>query len=352
MAHQFGVSNVVSVLGTALTEHHVAILRRFADRIVLVFDGDRAGDAAANRAMELFLSQPVEIAIASLPDGMDPDEFLLKNGAEAFNKFLADATDALTYKWRQLVQQLKDKSGLTSRQQAVQQYLETLAAARGSAAVDPIRWGAALARVSRLTETPMEELNQRFRIKTARKRPAVSATASGMAGAAQVSEADQPKSNVSANRLTARQRAEGFILGLLLSEPQRWHKIQQELKPGDFTDDSLRRLAEMFWQHSQDEGEPVFNEFLNLISDVDLKSVAVKWANESVDAIEKDQYLADSLGHIMREREIEERKRLVVGLRQTPGAPEVKQGDVSADIETLRKLQEKARHPDLMRVTL
>ena len=72
MAHQFGVSNVVSVLGTALTEHHVAILRRFADRIVLLFDGDRAGDNAANRAVELFLSQPVEIAIASLPRGHGP----------------------------------------------------------------------------------------------------------------------------------------------------------------------------------------------------------------------------------------------------------------------------------------
>ena len=56
MAHQFGVSNVVSVLGTALTEHHVAILRRFADRIVLLFDGDRAGDNAVNRAVELFLT--------------------------------------------------------------------------------------------------------------------------------------------------------------------------------------------------------------------------------------------------------------------------------------------------------
>ena len=67
MAHLFGCTNVVAVLGTALTEHHVAILRRFADRIVLLFDGDRAGDNAASRAMELFLSQPVEIAIASLP---------------------------------------------------------------------------------------------------------------------------------------------------------------------------------------------------------------------------------------------------------------------------------------------
>src|SRR5205823_14172724 len=57
MAHQFGATNVVSILGTAMTEQHVAILRRFADRIVLLFDADTAGDLAVNRAVELFLTQ-------------------------------------------------------------------------------------------------------------------------------------------------------------------------------------------------------------------------------------------------------------------------------------------------------
>src|SRR5262249_7689424 len=74
MAHQFGATNVVSVLGTAMTEQHVAILRRFADRIVLLFDADTAGDLAVNRAVELFLTQPIEIAIASIPEDLDPDE--------------------------------------------------------------------------------------------------------------------------------------------------------------------------------------------------------------------------------------------------------------------------------------
>ena len=64
MAHQYGATNVVSVLGTAMTDGHVQILRRFADRIVLLFDADNAGDLAVNRAVELFLTQPVEIAIA------------------------------------------------------------------------------------------------------------------------------------------------------------------------------------------------------------------------------------------------------------------------------------------------
>src|SRR6185295_10648414 len=90
MAHQFGATNVVSILGTAMTEQHVATLRRFADKIVLLFDADAAGDLAVDRTVELFLTQPVEIAIASIPDGLDPDEFLLKHGLAAFEKLLAD----------------------------------------------------------------------------------------------------------------------------------------------------------------------------------------------------------------------------------------------------------------------
>jgi DNA primase len=342
MAHQFGVSNVVSVLGTALTEHHVAILRRFADRIVLLFDGDRAGDNAANRAMELFLSQPVEIAVASLPEGMDPDEYLLKHGPEAFEQCLAGATDALAFKWKQLAREVKQAVGLTSRQQAVQQYLETLAAARGSTAVDPIRWGAALAQVSRLVEIPMEELNRRFRIPAA-KRAARTAKA-------QVPEPGEPKNQVPAIGLNARQRAEGFILGLLLAEPGRWHRIQQELKPGDFTDESLRRIAEVFWQHQQDEGEPVFNEFLDVLSDVELKGLAVKWTDEVANLTDKDEYLSHSLGHIMRERSVEETRALVVECRRRDEQPTTENQDRSADIDTLRKLQEKARVPDMKRV--
>src|SRR5207249_3036536 len=68
MAHQFGVANVVSALGTALTEQHVSILKRFADKIVLLFDADQAGGLAADRIVELFLSAEVEIGVASMSD--------------------------------------------------------------------------------------------------------------------------------------------------------------------------------------------------------------------------------------------------------------------------------------------
>jgi DNA primase len=155
MAHQYGVSNVVSVLGTALTEQHVQILRRFADRIVLLFDADEAGDTAVDRAVELFLTQPIEIAIASMPDGTDPDEYLLQHGADGFDTMLRSGADALTYKWKQLSDRFNASGDdLTGQQKAVQQYLDMLANARGTGPVDALRGGAALSRDSRLIGMP------------------------------------------------------------------------------------------------------------------------------------------------------------------------------------------------------
>ncbi|MGC4032154.1 MAG: DNA primase [Tepidisphaeraceae bacterium] len=115
MAHQFGASNVVATLGTAMTEQHVNLLRRFAGRIVLLFDGDAAGDLAVQRALELFLTQPIDIGIATLPDGVDPDEFLLQHGTAAFDDMLAKGEDALSFQWKRMTRQFKANQDLTAQ---------------------------------------------------------------------------------------------------------------------------------------------------------------------------------------------------------------------------------------------
>src|SRR5581483_527487 len=177
------------------------------------------------RAVELFLTQPIEIAIASMPDGVDPDEYLLEHGVEAFNALLADAADALTYKWKQLNRRFQSTGDLTGQQHAVEQYLELLAQARGSGPVDAIRWGSALARVSRLTEIPVAELNRRFkapkasppRFKTdGRTAPATAAEAVGDGEPNDYNTARPDAGGTIPPRKapkTARDRAEGQILG-------------------------------------------------------------------------------------------------------------------------------------------
>jgi len=98
VAHQYGFGNAVAVLGTALGENHIRILNRFADRTVLVLDGDEAGQRRANEVLELFIAQQVDLQILTLPEGSDPCDFLQQHGAEAFTELLEKkAMDALDH---------------------------------------------------------------------------------------------------------------------------------------------------------------------------------------------------------------------------------------------------------------
>ena len=86
VAHQYGFQNAVAVLGTALGESHIRMLKRHADRIVLVLDGDEAGTKRANEVLELFIAQQADLRILTLPEDLDPCDYLHKYGAEAFSR--------------------------------------------------------------------------------------------------------------------------------------------------------------------------------------------------------------------------------------------------------------------------
>ena len=96
-AHQVGLGNVVGTLGTALGDDHVHGLRRLAELVVLVFDGDDAGQSAAERALEFFLGHELDVRILSLPANLDPCDFLLKEGALPFRELVKRAVDPLAF---------------------------------------------------------------------------------------------------------------------------------------------------------------------------------------------------------------------------------------------------------------
>ncbi len=103
-ARQAGVEPVVAVLGTALGEEHVKILKRFAQRVVLVLDGDEAGQRRAEEVLELFIRADVDLRILTLPNNNDPAEYLEEHGLESFNRLVVDAPDALDHKFAGLTE--------------------------------------------------------------------------------------------------------------------------------------------------------------------------------------------------------------------------------------------------------
>jgi DNA primase len=82
--YQNSIPNVVATLGTALTSHHIRLLKGYVNNITLVFDSDQAGIQAAKRSVVLFLKEQVNAKILVLPDGHDPDTFLARWGTGAF----------------------------------------------------------------------------------------------------------------------------------------------------------------------------------------------------------------------------------------------------------------------------
>jgi DNA primase len=311
---------------------------------VLLFDADTAGDTAVDRAVELFLQQPVEIAIASMPDGVDPDEFLMEHGPEAFDALLANASDALTYKWKQLQSRLEGNDDITARGKAVDQYISVIAGARGQKAVDPLRWGAILLRLAKHTGLSAEELNNRF--KRDNPKPKFSPTSSQ--NVVHNGDGDQPPQRSATRRgpLTAQDRAEQWILGILLNEPKRWQQVQLHVNLEDFGDPDRHQLAERYWDHQRHEGEAVLNEFLGYLDQPHLVELAIQLSAEADALGDVEKALNDAVAHLMREKKRLAERQLVADLRRTPDQP----GEAASEIDLLRQVQENARNPDMRRV--
>jgi DNA primase len=94
---QAGVRNVVATLGTALTKEHLERLKKYTREVVLIFDPDEAGMKAAERTLPLFGEGSVYAKAALLPAGLDPDDFVRKNGADAFREIVTGARDLFDF---------------------------------------------------------------------------------------------------------------------------------------------------------------------------------------------------------------------------------------------------------------
>ncbi|MGH7226828.1 MAG: DNA primase, partial [Gemmataceae bacterium] len=128
MAHQMGIGQVVATMGTALNARHVQQIRRFAARVVLVFDADSGGEGGVDRALETFAGHDVDLTIATLPQGLDPCDLLVQQGGEAFVGVLDSAVDALTFKLDRVLPR-EGQASLEDKRRAVDAVLGIIALA-------------------------------------------------------------------------------------------------------------------------------------------------------------------------------------------------------------------------------
>ena len=96
--HQYGITNVVASLGTALTVNQARLLKRYADKVIISYDADVAGQTATMRGLEILKNAGFDVRVLSIPQGKDPDEYVRSNGKEAFMKLINEAEGLVEYR--------------------------------------------------------------------------------------------------------------------------------------------------------------------------------------------------------------------------------------------------------------
>ena len=95
--HQYGFDNAIASLGTSLTEEQAALMTRYADQVVLIYDGDKAGQNATQRAIPILEKAGLQVKVLQIKDAKDPDEFLRKFGADRFKLLLEESSNRVEY---------------------------------------------------------------------------------------------------------------------------------------------------------------------------------------------------------------------------------------------------------------
>jgi len=154
--YQAGIRNVVATSGTALTEEHARLIRRYTNRVYLCYDADTAGINAAVRGGEILFQQLLEVEALILPAGEDPDSFVKANGKEAFLALLKEAKDYLAFRLS-ILNQKYDLQKAAERSRAVAEALEMLLPMQ-----DAIRSGFYLEKIAEQLQVPPTTLLNEF----------------------------------------------------------------------------------------------------------------------------------------------------------------------------------------------
>jgi DNA primase len=96
--HQYGITNAVASLGTALTPNQAKLLKKYADKIIIAYDADLAGQNATLRGLEILRNEGFDIKVLTVPQGKDPDDYIKSNGKEAFLKLIDNALPLIEYR--------------------------------------------------------------------------------------------------------------------------------------------------------------------------------------------------------------------------------------------------------------
>jgi DNA primase len=288
MAHQFGCCNVVAALGTSFTAGHGRILRRYARKVVLIFDSDVAGIEAANRALDVCLAQRIDIKLASVPEGKDPCDFLLAAGKEEFERLVAEAVDVFQFKWDRLREKFATDDTLAGKKSAIDEYLQTIATGLKAGKISDIDLGLRVNQISKIIGLDSRQINAELNNRLRR--------------AQQAARYENRRENVPGidygqGRFALAQRE---VLEVLLNEPKLYETVKQKITADVFNVPILGQVAAILFETLDGDINTPLREILARAESVELGNCIMELAAAGQKKGNFQSRLAGALGAIER----------------------------------------------------
>ncbi len=316
--HQYGAKNAVATLGTALTDGHLRLMRRFAQKLMLIFDPDPAGVKATLRGFELFAGSGMKVNVVSLPDGDDPDTFLKKNGYEAFASCLKGSVKFMDFVLGQVVR----SGSTTSIDEKVEQAGEMLGfIAKLPSGIERDHYLKRTAEALDVDEGLLRQEMTKQRTAHAGPRERTAAGTTPHKG--------------------QRPRAEEMLIHLMLRDETIARTLSEQITPEDFTDPLYRRAAERIFSVMKSGGElhprslavPGDDELGRLISHYSVLEIAYsdQTGTDQNQKVSLEKTCADCVDRIRQHGSAKRMKSLLAAIHEA---------ESRGDRERLRSLQE------------
>ena len=240
--HQYGFDCAVASLGTSLTEEHAVLLSRYTEQVVLIYDGDEAGQNATRRAIPMLERAGLQVKVLQMRDAKDPDEFLKKFGVDRFKLLLEESSNRVEYQLR-AIQKKYDLNVDEDRVKFISEAAE-LVSSLGNAVQREI-YGNRVAEAGKISPDAMKiEVNKAFKRRQYREKRKQERIDLAPAVAA------QPKSRTIRYDNVRSAMAEEIVLAQCLSDAAMIAETEG-LKPEEFSSPLLGRVFEQLQQQSR-----------------------------------------------------------------------------------------------------
>jgi len=326
-AHQHGFTNTVATLGTAATDQQMLALRRYCDEVILVFDSDAAGEAAADRALAIGLKHNLTVRLVRIPGQKDPADYLQVIGPQAFSHLLNSAQDALRFRWTRTLTRYQSDASAGDRKAAVSDFIGLIAELSGFGVLDAIQKGMVVGQVAELLSVSTRQVQALLEGKLrGGERTAESADPSAAGNAA----ARRPRPR------DAEQAALITILGGLISEPGFFDLVADVFRADRIADPSHRRLAEIVTSLAVSVGEFSLGELMARMEQPEDAAALTDLITQRPPGSVAQSEMAEARGRLLEFAEV----GVARGLTQVWKQP----GSNHADEETQRDRLAKASH--------